>query len=178
MAIFFTSDTYFGHRALRVDGPLAYMPLTRGFEAILDAEDAHLVCGAKWCAQVAPGGRRVYATRVLSPRSLGYLLMHRVICEVPAGLQVDHINGNGLDNRRANLRLATAAQNQHNRSISINNTSGFKGVYWSKSVGKWAASIRLNRRKFHLGHFSSPEEAHRAYVAASVRLHGEFGRSK
>jgi hypothetical protein len=83
----------------------------------------------------------------------------------------------GLDNRRANLRIATHQQNNHNHRISKNNTSGFKGVTWFERSKKWVAQINMNGKKIHLGLHGTPEAAHAAYAAASAKLHGEFGRT-
>ena len=92
-------------------------------------------------------------------------------------MQVDHIDGDGLNNRRGNLRLATAGQNQHNKGLQRNNTSGFKGVRWRSDKGKWVARIDKDGKRRHLGYFDTVEGAHSAYVAASMAIHGEFGRT-
>lgn len=89
--------------------------------------------------------------------------------------QLDHINGNRDDNRISNLREATQGENSFNRKRYSNNSSGVKGVYWNKSIGKWHAQIRANRKRHHVGFFPSVEAARAAYLAASARLHGEFG---
>jgi len=90
---------------------------------------------------------------------------------------VDHVDGNGLDNRRSNLRLATASQNQCNQRRSSANSSGFKGVTWCRKGKRWKARIKVNKVLKHLGTFTSPEAAYAAYCAASERFHGEFGRT-
>ena len=90
--------------------------------------------------------------------------------------QIDHRNGVRTDNRFANLRLATTAQNQHNSRRQVNNTSGFKGVSYVKARYKWQAQIRVNGISLGLGHFDTPEQAYAAYCAAAMRLHGEFAR--
>ena len=87
---------------------------------------------------------------------------------------VDHINGNGLDNRKANLRIASATENGRNRRRHSNNTSGFKGV--KKDKGRWVANIGGSKNRIRLGSFETPEEAHAAYCEAANRLHGEFAR--
>lgn len=83
---------------------------------------------------------------------------------------------NALDNRRANLRLATKSQNQMNRRIQRNNTSGFKGVHLFKRTGKFRAYIMVQGKEKHLGYFATAEEAHVAYVKAAVEIHGEFAQ--
>jgi hypothetical protein len=87
---------------------------------------------------------------------------------------VDHIDGNGLNNCRNNLRPATRAQNRMNSKVSTNNASGYKGVSWHKRRGKWLAQIRIARKRIYLGYFASAEEAHVAYVAAAREHFGEF----
>ncbi len=101
--------------------------------------------------------------------------MHRHLLNAPVGMQVDHIDGNGLHDWRANLRLATPAQNQQNRGMPANNISGFKGVRFYKE-GVWIASIGHNGKHSCLGRFPTAQEASAAYIEAAKRLHGEFAR--
>jgi len=160
-------------RPIRIEGQVAYVPLTRGYEAIIDAADVPLILGFNWYAHV--DRCTIYAQRTM--RRDGKILriqMHRVILDVPDGLHGDHIDGNGINNRRSNLRIATLSQNQHNIRIARNNTSGFKGVSWSKKSGKWQAKIKLNGKNQHLGLFDEIEAAHHAYVCAATTLHGDF----
>jgi hypothetical protein len=94
----------------------------------------------------------------------------------PCDLQIDHIDGNRLNNSFANLRLASHAQNNWNRLLSPNSHSGFKGVSWHKRDKKWKASIAIHRRNIYLGTFDTPELAHMAYCKAAAELFGEFAR--
>lgn len=94
----------------------------------------------------------------------------------PAEL-VDHKNGTRDDNRWANLREATLKQNSASAARPVNNTSGFKGVYFSKHAKRWRAQISIDRRTKNLGYFDTPEAAHRAYLAAAVEQFGEFARA-
>jgi hypothetical protein len=103
--------------------------------------------------------------------------MHRVIMGEPEGMEVDHADCTGTNNRRSNLRVATRSENCNNRRKQNNNASGLKGVSWSAKGGGWMAFIALNRKQHYLGTFDNPEDAHSAYVAASNKLHGEFGRT-
>lgn len=89
---------------------------------------------------------------------------------------LDHINGVTSDNRIANLRLATQAQNMGNSRKPINNTTGFKGVCFHKQTGKFVAHISMNNKLKSLGYFKTAEDAHKAYVEAAKRLHGDFAR--
>lgn len=102
--------------------------------------------------------------------------LHRFILEAPAEMDVDHKNGNGLDCRRENLRLCTASQNGCNRGPQKNNACGLKGVAFYKRTGRWRATIKFEKKCWHLGYFDSPTEAHEVYKAAALRHHGEFAK--
>jgi len=106
--------------------------------------------------------------------------MHRVILGLTPGDGVwgDHRNGDTLDYRRSNLRVATPSQNNMNRRTGPANTSGLKGVGWHSIAAKWRARIKLNRQEIHLGLFHTPEEAHAAYCEAAKEHHGEFARTR
>lgn len=101
---------------------------------------------------------------------------HRLIWAMSTGKWpdfIDHINGIRNDNRLANLRSCSRSQNQCNRGIQKNNTSGFKGIHLH-SDGRWRAKLRANVGDIHIGLFTTPDEAHDAYVKATLRYHGEF----
>jgi hypothetical protein len=150
------------------------IPLTKGYVAIVDDEDFDLVAKFKWYA--FGKRKKIYAGR--SPGT-GLLSMHRVILGITdPKIQVDHRDGDGLNNRRYNLRVATNAQNEANRKKPSNNTSGYKGVFPQTPPAKgdrtkWRAAIGRTK---HLGTFSTPEEAARAYDAKARELYGEFAR--
>lgn len=163
---------------LRFDGNLAFVTLTQGLEAVIDAQDAHLVEGRNWHAIKACSG--LYYAMSNPSRSLGRrkkLSLHGVIMPPVDGMEIDHINGNGLDNRRPNLRLATSSQQNMNTRLRGNNRSGYRGVSYHTSVGYWRAVIWANGKEFFLGYYKTPEEAHVAYCGAAERLHGEFRRA-
>ena len=103
--------------------------------------------------------------------------MHRVILNTPNDFDTDHINGNSLDNRLENLRVCTMSQNQANRGKNSNNTSGYKGVCWSKSNKNWIAFIRINGKRKHLGSFSNIIDAADAYEKAAQKIFGKYARS-
>jgi len=158
-------------RPVRVEGEVAYVPLTKGLEAIIDAADVPLVDSWNWHAQTLRTGH-AYANRsVATDRGSRAIAMHRVIMNAD-GREVDHINGDGLDNRRANLRLCSHGENMRNRVLDRRNTLGLRGV-WS-SNGKFRACIQFNGRTIHLGTFTSKKEASAAYVGAAKALFAEF----
>ena len=95
---------------------------------------------------------------------------------VPSKSFIDHINHNGLDNRRCNLRVATHSENMRNRKPQLGTSSKFKGVCWMKKVNKWQVSIRYNKVKLHLGLYSNEIKAAKAYDGVAKELHGEFAR--
>ena len=143
-----------------------------------DASTGALKWRASRCVGVRPGRkgyRRIrHRRRSYQAARLIWLIVHG---RDPWPLQIDHINGDKSDDRLVNLRLATNAQNQANKKATRANTSGFKGVSFSKSKGRWRAYIKHDQRYVHLGYFADPEAAHAAYVE-SARVHfGEFANS-
>jgi hypothetical protein len=117
-------------------------------------------------------------TNLTTPRGRKCVKMHRFIMGLQNGApgQVDHIDGNRLNNRRTNLRLCTQSQNNCNRGPAPSNTSGYKGVGWNKRRRKWVAKIKINRKVHFLGHFTNPECAYEAYKVAAVKFHGDFAK--
>ena len=160
---------------IRIEGDIAFVMLHNGEEAKIDVSDIPLVEGVRWTC-LTKGTNSYAVRRGLVSGVYGTRLMPRLLIDAPKGLLVDHINMDGLDNRRANLRLATPSQNRCNAPKLRNNTSGYKGVSWNPVAKKWAANISFNRKPRTLGYFDTPEEAHAAYCRASAELHGEFSR--
>jgi HNH endonuclease/AP2 domain len=101
--------------------------------------------------------------------------LHREIMRPPPGMQVDHINGDGLDNRRANLRVCDHAQNHWNVGVTSASKIGLKGV-WRHNDSKWRSQIRCRGKRIHLGFYDNAEEASDAYAKAAAILHREFAR--
>jgi hypothetical protein len=149
------------------------IPLTRGLVAVVDAADYDDLAQFKWhvAANDTSGPYAVRSTKSQGKRAKER--MHRRL--LPAALIVDHINGNGLDNRRSNLREATTAENMRNRSgLAIDNTSGYRGVHWRKDRQKWRAWICVDHRGRHLGLFGTAEEAAYAFDDAALKLFGDY----
>lgn len=155
--------------------------LTKGQQTVISAIDADLA-DFKWTTLSARDGV-YYAYRMSAMPNRTAVLLHRVILERVTGRPlartefVDHIDGNRLDNRRANLRVATKSENGRNRGRQRNNTSGFKGVTWEKERGKWVAAIMVGGKQAKLGRFDTPEEAYAAYCTAARELHGKFANT-
>lgn len=166
--------------SINLDSETVTIQLTKGYTTIVDSADADLN-NLSW--HIAPDEHRLYAiggTRGSKQRRT--LRIHRIILERMIGRNltskehVDHIDGDGLNNRRSNLRLATGSQNAGNQHRRITSTSGYKGVSWHKREQKWTARIQLNHNPKWLGYFDTPEEAHAAYCEAAKLYFGEFAR--
>lgn len=150
------------------------IPLTRGLWALIDMGDLDIVRGKTWHAHVCKGG--TYArtwVRDANGKRVG-LLLHKAITGWP---MTDHVDGDGLNNARSNLRPASRAQNNRNSRVQKNNKTGLKGVSPMRS-GRWRARIAVDGKQMALGAYDSPEAAHQAYRDASEKLHGGFGRSE
>lgn len=147
----------------------------RGDVVLLDADDLERVGQSTWFVNVEG---YVQGKRCADGKKTT-IFMHREIVGLPAGDKriVDHINGIRHDNRRANLRICTNAENQRNRGKNKNNTSGYKGVSLHKLSGLWKAMIKVDRKDIFLGYFKNPEDAHQAYSAAAAMYHGEFANT-
>lgn len=157
------------------------IPLTQGYITIIDDEDDDLA-QYKWTA-FSQEGKTVYAYRAkMHNRERTEIRLHRAILSRILGRtlsrleHVDHKDGNGLNNQRSNLRLATPLQNSQNQKRRKSNNSGFKGVSWDKTRNKWRSTIKVDGKQKHLGRFTTPELAYSAYCEASKKYFGEFAR--
>lgn len=152
---------------------MAQVPVSGGLLATVDDADLAVVAPYSWCRHQRKGSKTIYARAVVEGSKT---LMHRLL--LPDTKEVDHRNGNGLDNRRENLRPATRSQNQANIGLLSSNTSGFKGVTWDAERGRWKALIVVHGKRIKLGRFLNKEDAARVYAAASVKYFSEFARTK
>lgn len=145
------------------------IPLTRGMFTLVDDEDYEWLNQWKWCA--CKIGHHFYAHRTTGyPKKQYGIRMHRLITNAPAGLEVDHVDRNGLNNQRSNLRLCTHKENGQNSKIPSDNKTGVKGVTWDTQRGKWLVQIQCK----HVGRFDTLEEARIARRVAEVAVFGEF----
>jgi hypothetical protein len=148
-------------------------------EAVVDDCDYEHVMQWKWRFEREGHRRTGYAVRWRATHGTRTLIkMHRLVAE-HSGLavdrkQIDHVDGNGLNNCRNNLRVATPSQNRANLHRARNNTSGFKGVGWSRHNGRFRAYIGVAGRHLHLGYFDDPQDAARAYNEAALKHYGEY----
>lgn len=126
----------------------------------------------KWYCD--PNGYAVRNVRRPDGTRTGYKMHWVVIGKPPKGMVVDHKNGNGIDNRKCNLRFATFKENCMNSRARSTNEIGLKGVSWNKDMKGWAVQILVNGKQMCLGYFDDPKEAHEHYKRASVKYHGEF----
>lgn len=152
------------------------VPLSAGFVAIVDAADFDRVMHHRWFALRIRGGL-VYGARTVGarPGKRRSLLMHRFILGCDGSpLKVDHRNGDGLDNRRDNLRPATPLQNNCNRGPQKNNSTGFKGVRPTRDKRRFGAVIKVGPQHVHLGEFRTAKDAALAYDAAALAHFGAF----
>lgn len=153
------------------------IPLTRGYVAVVDDEDAARLADFAWHAQ-ANGRGLVYAATDVGGRRLP---MPNVILGLPRRTLVDHVDGDTLNNRRANLRAATISENAANARLRSDTSSGRKGVTFEGSGGRrarpWRANISVGGRFIRLGYFETADLAAEAYDAAAARYFGEFART-
>lgn len=135
--------------------------------ALIDDEDYQLMSQYRWC--IVKCKNNLYARITVKPNTR----MHRLIINCPSGLEIDHINGDGLDNQKGNLRVCTHAQNLQNKR-SQKGTSKYKGVHWDKASKNWRAQIGFKGAKFNLGLFNSEIGAAKTYDKKAKELFGSF----
>lgn len=153
------------------------IPLSQGYSAIVDKDDYDELSKYKWNARVHRGGL-VYAVRT-SRRIAGKqysIAMHRVVLKARAGVIIDHINGNSLDNRKKNLRICSHKENCRNMRARSSGTSRYRGVSWNSECRKWCAQIVVDGKRLYLGLFEKELAAAKAYDSAAKKHFGAFAR--
>lgn len=156
---------------------MATICLSNGMKALIDDEDFFALSLLRW----RPVGNGYAATTVRfssNPAGRTNQYMHRLVVGLQPGDKriVDHVNGNILDNRKANLRVCGWRENGWNSSIRSHNRSGFKGVIWEPRRNKWQAYINIDGKQKYLGLYQRAEAAHAAYCTAAAEYFGEFAR--
>lgn len=156
--------------------------LSGGHVVVVDEQDFPIVRDRKWNVAIVYGkdgeNRHVYAQSSVRIKAGVWrtILMHRLIMNAPSGLFVDHVNGNGLDNRKENLRICNNTQNQQNQ-VRVRGKSQYKGVYWHSGRSKWCAHIRIFGKMTHLGSFDLERDAAIAYDIAANGAFGDFANT-
>lgn len=154
------------------------IPLTQGYIALVDDLDYEWASRLRWYAHVKKRKTTiVYAVRKSNQKMIS---MAGEIAKIAGiwvdGLEIDHIDGNRLNNQRYNLRVATGSQNQANQIHRKDTSSRYKGVSWSSKNNKWTAYIGYNKNKYNLGTYKSEEEAAKEYDLCAYELFGEYAR--
>lgn len=147
--------------------------LDKGKITLVSDKDFEKLKNFKWYFHESDG----YVIKgIYNGNSVKTLQIHRFILGLGDGdnREVDHINGDKLDNRRENLRICTSQNNKMNRPKYSNNTSGFKGVYWRKDKNKWQAKIQFNSKQYSLGYFLNKISAAKSYNIAATKFFKEF----
>ncbi len=153
---------------------MAALTLPSGLAVLFDEQDEDIVRSHSWCLHTTQTRDRLIRYAIAWAKADGRTAyMHRLVMAAPSGMFVDHINGDGLDNRRANLRLCTNQQNNANSTWPVG-VSGYRGV--SKTRNKFRAHISLLNKWVYLGSSEMAEEAARLYDAAAKKHFGEFAR--
>lgn len=155
------------------------LPLSRGLMALIDAEDYEAVGRVKWTAHSSSKGTLPLYVLRHCPGNHGLALrLHNVLMSPPPGFEVDHIDRDGLNNRRSNLRVVDHSSNQRNRKLPSNNTSGYRGVTFSNTRRGWSAKARVQKVTRYFGHFPTREEAAAAYdLNMFLLVGGDFCRN-
>lgn len=146
--------------------------LTQGKFAMVDDEDYEKLNKFNYCYNKGYAARG----RTIGKNKRDTITMHKDIIFCPEGMEIDHINGNKLDNRKSNLRICTKQQNQWNCSSTKNSTSKYRGVCFDNGTGKWRAGIMKDGKFIHIGRFFSETEAAIAWNEKAIEICGEYAR--
>jgi len=148
------------------------IPLTQGKFTLVDDDDYDYLSQWKWYATLIDG--TFYAERNGKLGEPTKIKMHRVILGTEKGFLVDHRDGDGLNNRKDNIRSCTHTENARNRRLQYNSFSGYKGVSWHKKSKKWRSRITVDGKLIRLGSFFCLIKAAKAYDKAAKKYHGKF----
>jgi len=160
-------DQYLGTVCILVNKPI---------EVLIDSEHFEAISQFRWTiTKKRRGVKTAYVVRCTYPEGK-MIQLHRAIIAAKPGQIVDHKNMNGLDNRKANIRLCSYSENNMNTRRRKDNKSGYKCVHLH-SPGRWRSRIKKDGRLLDLGLFDSPEAAAKAYRAAVSEFHGQFART-
>lgn len=150
--------------------------LTRGLSSIVDDCVPIEITSKKWYADKGNKEKTKFyaASYIRSEGKKVKVYLRRIICKAEKGQYVDHINGNTLDNRKENLRICSYSENQMNRKIVSNNSSGHRGISYEKRTGLWTARVKFKGKSKWLGRFQSKDDAISVYRESARKLFGEF----
>ena len=159
-------------QTIELSESVSVIRLNQDTVTLVDSEDLRDINLHRWFLSRTKYGNQ-YAKRNEKGRSI---YMHREIMNPPPHMEIDHINGDGLDNRKQNLRICTRSQNQRNSKKRIVKSSNFKGVCFDKTGNKWRARIYYEKKNNQIGQFDTDFEAAEAYDKKAIELFGEFAR--
>ena len=166
---------------LRFTPSMKTISLNKDKYTLVDDEDFEYLNNLKWCVSTyGYAGKSQYIKNENKKATYTYISLARFLLESYGtdltNKQIDHINLNKLDNRKSNLRTATRSQNKSNTKKRKDNTSGYKGVIWSRKDKRWEAKIGVNQHKKHLGRFLDKKDAAKSYNTAATKYFREYAR--
>lgn len=163
------------YRKLRYGYSFRRIKLTRGKYAIVDVDDFERVNQYRWHCTNFGYARRTASKMSEKGRKRVAICMHNVVCPVPEGMTVDHIDRNRVDNRKANLRAVTRRQNTWNRKfVKKGSKTRYTGIHWNKKVKKWNVRLRIEGRRQSFGYYADEVEAAKAYDRAAKKCRREY----
>lgn len=153
---------------------MSKIKLTRGFFSLIDSEDLEKVSNHSWCIHKNGKQGKVYAAARIN-KSL--FLLHRFILGINnKKIQIDHINGDTLDNRKLNLRICFQKENLRNSNKHLDSKNKYKGVFYNKRNKNWRSVICKDYKRYEIGSFKTQKEAAKAYDKKAIELFGKFAK--